>query len=98
MEPLSEVPVIDVRAFLEKDVAKMQEQCRLVAQSLHEFGILIVKDSRVSEADNNKFIDMIESYFAQPEKTLMEDVRPELRCVVLVCVCVVLRSWQLNAQ
>jgi hypothetical protein len=31
METLAEVPVIDVRAFLEKDSAKMLEQCKLVA-------------------------------------------------------------------
>jgi isopenicillin N synthase-like dioxygenase len=35
MESLSEVPVINVRAFLEKDPAQWEEQCRLVAQSLH---------------------------------------------------------------
>lgn len=63
MEPLADVPVIDVRAFLEKDPAKMLEQCKLVAQSLHEFGILIWRDPRVDEKDNEDYIDMMEEYF-----------------------------------
>lgn len=63
MEPLTEVPVIDVRAFLEKDPAKMLEQCKLVAQSLHEFGILIWRDPRICEQDNEDYLDMMEEYF-----------------------------------
>jgi hypothetical protein len=35
MEPLADVPIIEVKAFLEKDPVKMDEQCKLVAQSLH---------------------------------------------------------------
>lgn len=35
MEPLADVPIIDVKAFLERDPIKMDEQCKLVAQSLH---------------------------------------------------------------
>jgi hypothetical protein len=31
MEPLQEVPIIDVAAFLNKDQGAMEEQCRLVA-------------------------------------------------------------------
>lgn len=35
MEPLADVPIIDVKAFLEKDPVRMMEQCKNVAQSLH---------------------------------------------------------------
>lgn len=63
MESFADVPVIDVRAFLEKDQTKMEEQCRLVAKSLHEFGILIWKDPRVNDQDNEDYIDMMEQYF-----------------------------------
>ena len=60
MESFADVPIIDVRAFLEKDPVKMEEQCRLVAQSLHEFGILIWRDPRINEQDNEDYIDMME--------------------------------------
>ena len=63
MEPLAEVPVIEVKAFLEKDPVKMMEQCKLVAQSLHQFGILIWSDPRVNERDNEDYLDMMEEYF-----------------------------------
>jgi hypothetical protein len=49
MESLSEVPVIDVGAYLNQVEGKWEEQCKLAAQSLHQFGILIWKDPRVNE-------------------------------------------------
>ena len=39
---------------------------------------MLVHDSRVSEEDNNEFLDLIEDYFAQPEEALKKDERPEL--------------------
>jgi len=65
MESFAEVPIIDVRAFLEKDQEAMDHQCKLVARSLHEFGILIWRDPRVNEQDNEDYIDMMEEYFQQ---------------------------------
>ncbi len=41
----------------------MQEQCQLVARSLHDFGILIWKDPRIVEKDNEDYLDMMEEYF-----------------------------------
>jgi hypothetical protein len=35
-------------------------------------------DSRVDDDDNNKFLDLLEDYFAQPEELLRKDERPEL--------------------
>jgi hypothetical protein len=49
MESLSEIPVIDVQAYLSKEEGKWEEQCKLASQSLHQFGILIWKDPRVNE-------------------------------------------------
>jgi hypothetical protein len=34
-----------------------------VAHALHNYGVVIVKDPRVVEADNNRFLDMVEKYF-----------------------------------
>ena len=39
---------------------------------------MLVHDSRVSEEDNNEFLDLIEDYFAQPEEALKKDERPGL--------------------
>jgi len=36
-----------------------------------------VKDSRVSETDNETFLDLMEDYFAQPDDILEKDERPE---------------------
>ena len=30
---------------------------------LHKYGVLVVRDSRVSEDDNARFLDMMEQYF-----------------------------------
>ena len=38
----------------------------------------MVKDSRVSEEDNEAFLDLIEDYFAQPQEILKKDERPDL--------------------
>ena len=35
-------------------------------------------DSRVSEEDNNVFLDLVEDYFAQPLQELRKDERPEI--------------------
>jgi hypothetical protein len=82
MEPLADVPTIDVKAFLEKDPVRMEEQCKLVAQSLHQFGILIWHDPRVDEQDNEDYIDMMERYFEHESRKLysgkkLEDCKPE---------------------
>ena len=48
------------------------------ADALITYGALLLHDSRVSEEDNNTFLDLIEDYFAQPEELLKQDERPEL--------------------
>ena len=48
------------------------------ADALVTYGALLLHDSRVSEEDNNTFLDLIEDYFAQAEEALKKDERPEL--------------------
>lgn len=48
------------------------------AEALIEYGALIVKDSRVSEEENERFLDLLEQYFAQDEEQLRKDLRPEV--------------------
>lgn len=41
------------------------------------YGALVVRDSRVTEEDNEKFLDLLEDYFALPNEELKRDERPE---------------------
>lgn len=41
-------------------------------------GAVIIKDPRVHENDNSKFIDLMEEYFALDTETKMLDARPEI--------------------
>ena len=64
-----DMPIIDVKAFLncEKtpdgqiiltEAAKLE--CLKVCQCLHKFGILLLKDPRVNNKDNDDYLDMME--------------------------------------
>ncbi|KAG8900854.1 hypothetical protein FRB99_005731 [Tulasnella sp. 403] len=78
-ELTSTLPVVDLDVFRhEPQSAEAQEQCKLVAEALITYGALVVKDSRVSETDNETFLDLMEDYFAQPAEQLKKDERPEL--------------------
>ena len=63
MESFEDVPVIDVAAFLNKDPETSAFECRKVAESLHKYGILIIKDPRIDEQDNEDYLDLMERYF-----------------------------------
>jgi len=75
-----DLPVIDLDIFLRKprDSQEVQDECRRAASALITYGALVLHDSRVSEEDNSTFLDLLEDYFAQPEKDLKKDERPEL--------------------
>jgi len=70
---------IDLSGFLsEKNSDAAQEACRRVAQVLRNSSCLVIRDPRVSEEDNSRFIDMMEKYYEQPLEKKMRDVHPEL--------------------
>lgn len=48
------------------------------AEALIVYGALVLHDSRVSERDNDSFLDLMEDYFNQPKTDLEKDARPEL--------------------
>lgn len=75
-----ELPVIDLDLFLHhpRDSSPARAECEKAAQALITYGALILHDSRVSEADNTTFLDLLEDYFAQPAEALKADERPEL--------------------
>lgn len=77
-----DLPTIDLEVYMKKNespemAARAQEECKKVADSLFNYGILIVKDPRASQADNDTFLDMLERYFGQPDEVKQEDVRRE---------------------
>ncbi|KAG1838342.1 Clavaminate synthase-like protein [Suillus tomentosus] len=74
------LPVIDLDVFLSQPTQsiRVQEECNKAADALITYGALLVHDSRVSEEDNDAFLDLIEDYFAQPVEDLKKDERPEI--------------------
>lgn len=80
--PRQDLPVIDLQVFLEAqsvDSVEVRNLCRNVAETLAQTGVLVVRDPRVSSADNASFIDMMEEYFrcATPRST--DSVAPGLK-------------------
>ena len=49
-----------------------------MADCLSQTGCLIVRDPRVGQSDNETFLNLMESYFEQPDEVKMHDARPEL--------------------
>ena len=61
---LEDVPIIDYKTYFDKaDEAAWRLECKKVAQSFHQFGIIIVRDPRVEHRNNEEYIDMMERYF-----------------------------------
>ncbi|RYG66195.1 hypothetical protein EON64_10305 [archaeon] len=74
---VKQLPVIELSAFFAKDVdpESYEAECKKVASSLHHFGLVVLKDPRVSEADNERFLNMMERYFAISDG--IRDARPD---------------------
>jgi hypothetical protein len=52
--PAFEVPVVDLNVYLaDKSSLAGQEQCANAADALHKYGLLAVRDSRATEAEND---------------------------------------------
>ena len=88
-----DAPVIDVAAFLDNTDSR-EEECKKVVESLHQYGILIIRDPRIEEKDNEDYIDLLENYFesrgdmfynnqelkeAHPEIHYQVGITPELK-------------------
>jgi hypothetical protein len=81
------LPVIDFDKYNARDKNKDEYrlECDKVAQALHKYGVCVVRDPRVKESDNNRFLDMMERYFeisdgirdARPEYAFQVGVTPE---------------------
>ena len=68
------VPVVDVQPFLNNPTSA-QAECKVVAEALHKYGCLVIKDPRVHQSENSRFIDQMEKYFESRGK-LFYDGKP----------------------
>jgi len=76
-----ELPVIDLGLWLggtDPTDPAVVSLCRDVAACLHDTGVLVVRDPRVSYGDNAAFLDMMELYFSQELESKLRDVRAAL--------------------
>jgi len=72
------LPIVDLDLFLADPTATAALlECHKAAEALVTYGALIVRDSRVTEADNEAFLDLFEDYFALPNEELKKDERKE---------------------
>lgn len=57
---ITNVPIVDIAPYLNNSSKSL---CNDVATALHDYGLLIIKDPRVTEFDNEQFLDIMEDYF-----------------------------------
>jgi hypothetical protein len=79
----SALPVFDLAACLDSSDASLSSSalapfCEAVARCLEQTGCLVVRDPRVGSAEADRFLDLMERYFGQPDAAKMPDVHPEL--------------------
>lgn len=58
------IPTCDIDIFKAKSEG-WEEQCKIAAESLHLYGVIILKDSSINEKDNEEYCQMVEDYFAR---------------------------------
>eukprot|EP00736_Rhodelphis_marinus_P005228 Rmarinus@m.20228 len=78
----TDVPVFDLAPFLAaKDKENLSEElknvCKEISDNFRRTGVIIVRDPRVSEDDNNRFLDLLERYWDQPDEEKLKDERPQ---------------------
>lgn len=69
---MEQIPIINLENFLKKN---NHIECNKVVDSFTKYGIIIVKDNRVNENDNNNFLNMMEQYYEQVD--FKKDIRPD---------------------
>lgn len=70
-----DIPVVDLSEWVGGKMGDAGD-CRRLADSLHRFGIVLVRDPRVLGLDNDLFLDQMETYYAQSDG--VKDARPEV--------------------
>ena len=82
IEVLEEVKPIDIAPLIEKETENNKELRRKTGEKLREsfekYGVVIVRDPRVTFEKNSEFLDMMEDYFNQSTEIKNKDIRAEL--------------------
>jgi len=81
-DDVADLPVFDLGAILASKAGSEDESllkaCKDMAKCLHETSCLVVRDPRVSEGDNVKFMEMMKRYYAQDSDAKKADARPDI--------------------
>ena len=83
-----DIPIIDIKTYLnaaenpDELTPEATIECQKVAECLHKYGILLIRDPRVNMKDNDEYLDMMEDYFEQTGELYyqgkeVKDIRPE---------------------
>jgi isopenicillin N synthase-like dioxygenase len=68
-----QIQIVDLTTYL--DTKSDDEGCRKIADALHRYGVVVIRDPRVPAKDNDRYLDMMETYFALSDG--VRDARPE---------------------
>ncbi len=69
--------IVDLGPYLANSVGGALEVSRQLVEALRKQSFVIVRDPRVSSTDNDRYLDIMERYFAQPDEVIRKDMRPE---------------------
>lgn len=81
---MSTIPLVDLEPYLQHRSQtnatsqlsslppSVQKDCLEISKALHEFGSLAIKDPRANQADNQRFLDLMEGYFKTRSKEFYE--------------------------
>ncbi len=74
------IPVVDLTRYLESGerTGLAREDCEAVARALEQFGVVVVRDSRVPTDLSAEFLRLTERYFGQPDTAKRLDERADL--------------------
>ncbi|CAG8561367.1 21_t:CDS:2 [Paraglomus brasilianum] len=73
------LPTVDFGLYFENNTSpEAIRECEKAADGLRDYGAILVKDPRVTKEDNDRFLDMMEDYYAQSHEVKMRDARPDV--------------------
>lgn len=58
------IPSVDISRYLSGSLG-WENDCKQVAETLKTYGLLIIKDPRVNQHQNDTFLDLMEQYFVK---------------------------------
>lgn len=66
------LPVVDAALLLSKS-PKMVDECRKAVDCMHKTGVMVLRDSRVDDSENEEFLDMMERYYEMSSQKYYRD-------------------------